>query len=99
MEAIELKEAAKKGVDFLISVYEGAEDILVEEVDIDEQQKTWFITYSYLFKRKQVDHSPISTIGTSLSLLYPSRERNYKTLKIDAKTGAVLSMKIRELQG
>ena len=98
MEAIGVKEAANKGIAFLSSLYEGAEDVLVEEVEMDEQQQYWLITFSYLFQRKKVDH-PAPAFTTPLSFLYPSRERNYKTLKINAKTGDVLSMKIRELQG
>lgn len=99
MEAIGVKEAAKNGANFLNNLYEGAEDILVEEVEMDEQQQHWLITFSYLFRRKKMTDSPITELTSSLSLLYPSRERNYKTLKIDAKTGDVLWMKIRELQG
>ena len=97
MEAIGIKEAAKQGADFLKNLYENAADMLVEEVEMDEQQQYWFITFSYMYKKKRT--ADTGTTLDSLSLLYPSRERNYKTLKIDAKTGTVLSMKIRELQG
>ncbi|MBD2757837.1 hypothetical protein [Spirosoma validum] len=101
MEAIGVKEVAKQGADFLKNLYEDASDMLVEEVEMDDQQQYWFITFSYLYKKKRDERisTPLNATLESLSTLYPSRERNYKTLKIDAKTGAVLSMKIRELQG
>lgn len=98
MDAIGIKEAAKRGADFLRSIYESADDILVEEVELDEKQQAWLITFSYLYNRKQPENTTGNVLA-ALSTLYPSRERNYKTLKIDVKTGAVLSMKIRELQG
>lgn len=101
MEAIGVKEAAKQGADFLKNLYEDASDMLVEEVEMDDHQLNWFITFSYLYKKKRDERTstPLNATLESLSVLYPSRERNYKTLKIDAKTGTVLSMKIRELQG
>ncbi|GAB3641651.1 hypothetical protein [Spirosoma arcticum] len=96
MDILSIKEVVKNGVAFLKNLYEDADNILVEEVEMDDQQQYWFITLSY----KLVDAGFTTTEPTTLqSFLYPGKDRSYKTLKIDAKTGAVLSMKIRELQG
>lgn len=97
MEVVGIKEAVKNGIDFLKALYDGVSDILVEEVEMDEQQAYWFITFSYPTNRESAN-SPSSPLG-SLSFLAPSRDRKYKTLKINSKTGAVVSMKIREFQG
>ena len=98
MDILDIKEVVKNGVTFLKNLYENASGILVEEVEMDDQQQYWFITLSYrLTRRSSVVDEP--TTLQSLAFLYPSKDRSYKTLKIDAKTGAVLSMKIRELQG
>ena len=98
MDILSIKEVVKNGVIFLKNLYEDASNILVEEVEMDDQQQYWFITLSYtLIGARSTTAEP--TTLQSLAFLYPSKDRSYKTLKIDAKTGAVLSMKIRELQG
>lgn len=98
MDILNIKEVVKNGVAFLTNLYEDAGTILVEEVEMDENQQYWFITLSYKLTDKGSEVAEPATLQ-SLAFLYLSKDRNYKTLKIDAKTGAVLSMKIRELQG
>lgn len=98
MDILNIKEVVKNGVAFLKNLYEDAGTILVEEVEMDEHQQYWFITLSYKLADEGSEAAEPTTLQR-LAFLYPSKDRNYKTLKIDAKTGAVLSMKIRELQG
>ncbi|MGA0559556.1 hypothetical protein ACO2Q8_23050 [Larkinella sp. VNQ87] len=69
-------------------------DFLVEEVEMDDSKKYWFITISFLVKNDKLASSPLS----ALAKLNPEYERKYKTVKIDASNGEFVSMKIRELQ-
>ena len=60
--------------------------MLVEEVEssVDDGRPVWLVTLSV--------ERPLSPIGAALG-----RTRDYKTVKVDAETGNILSMKIREL--
>ena len=81
---IEVKAAANAAVAYLKQIFEEANTIQLEEVEISDDEKYWLITLSFDQKDKY---------GNS----YSNRSRKYKTFKIDATTGNVLSMKIREL--
>lgn len=67
------------------------EDLRLEEVDLSEDQKFWFVTLGY--------SRPVDKTQNLLAEIIPSSkfERDYKIFKIDAETGDVKSMKIREL--
>jgi len=84
---IDVKQAAQSAASFVYELYrdKGASDVRLEEVELVEDGKFWLITLSF---------QPPPTIGVLLQK--PSRQ--YKTLKVDAETGQVLSMKIRELE-
>lgn len=72
------------------------EDLRLEEVELSEDQKFWFVTLGF--------ERPVVQKKNSLSELLPTPlpassqyEREYKIFKIDSETGEVQSMKIREL--
>ena len=67
------------------------EDLRLEEVELSEDQLFWFVTLGY--------NRPVDKTHNFLADLVPSSkfERDYKIFKIDAETGDVKSMKIREL--
>jgi hypothetical protein len=60
----------------------------LEEVELVEDEKFWLITLSFELPPPTFALGPLSLRG----------ERQYKTFKVDAQTGQVLSMKIRELE-
>ncbi len=67
------------------------EDLRLEEVEISDDKKYWFITLGF---SRPVDKSknPLADL-----VAISSYERVYKVFKINAETGEVQSMKIREL--
>jgi hypothetical protein len=90
---ISIKEAAQKAVEFCQDLYADAQELLLEEVEFDEMTNFWLITISFWIQ-KHVEDAP--SVFTSP---FASRfERRYKTLTVNANTGLVMSMKIRELQ-
>ena len=83
---IDVKQAAQSASGFFWELYrdEGTTDVRLEEVELVEDGKFWLITLSF---------QPLPTIN-----LLQKQSRQYKTFKVDAQTGQVLSMKIRELE-
>jgi len=69
----------------------GTEDLRLEEAELSEDKKHWFITLGFI--------RPVDKTSNPLADLMATRnyEREYKVFKIDATTGEVKSMKIREL--
>ncbi|OCR00587.1 hypothetical protein BCD67_11440 [Oscillatoriales cyanobacterium USR001] len=67
------------------------EDLRLEEVELSDDKKYWFITLGF---SRPVDKSknPLADL-----VAVSSYERVYKVFKINAETGEVQSMKIREL--
>ena len=67
------------------------EDMRLEEVELSDDKKYWFITLGF---SRPVDKSknPLADL-----VAVSSYERVYKVFKINAETGEVQSMKIREL--
>jgi len=67
------------------------EDLRLEEAELSEDQKHWFITLGFI--------RPVDKTSNPLADLIATRnyEREYKVFKIDATTGEVQSMKIREV--
>lgn len=91
---ISIKEAAQQAAEFCRQLYPDAQDFLLEEVERDENDKFWLITISVLATVSKRSSSPLIAI-TGVESRF---ERHYKILKVDAQTGEVISMKIRELQ-
>ncbi|OIP66911.1 MAG: hypothetical protein AUK43_21015 [Oscillatoriales cyanobacterium CG2_30_40_61] len=74
----------------LKSLIGSIENLRLEEVELSDDKKFWFITLG--FERK------ITNKNNRLKLeIAPQSLREYKVFKINAETGEVESMKIREL--
>jgi hypothetical protein len=86
--ALDVKSAVAKAIEFSQQILEPqrTSTILVEEVEswVEDGRPVWLVTLSV--------ERPLSPIGVALG-----RMRDYKTIKVDAETGDVISMKIREL--
>ena len=80
---IDVKVAANAGAEYLKQLFPDAKNIQLEEVEISEDEKFWSVTLSF-------------DDGDNYSLHF-NRAKKYKIFKINANTGNVQSMKIREL--
>jgi len=81
---ITVKEAAQKAVSYFTDLYANQfRNVLVEEVE--QSDGYWYITLGYDLP------SVIAQFGGKAP-------RGFKTFKIDAGTGEVVSMKIREVE-
>ncbi|GGA20550.1 hypothetical protein [Okeania sp. KiyG1] len=79
--------AANKYLQSLQSILEyKIEDLRLEEVEFSEDRKYWLITLGFI----------ANTTGEEESF-FSKKERDYKVFKVNAETGKVEAMKIREL--
>ena len=79
--------AAKNYLNSLQSILEyKIQDLRLEEVELSEDRKYWLITLGFI----------ANTTGEEESF-FSKKEREYKVFKVNAETGKVESMKIREL--
>ena len=98
---LQVQDAARIAFDYLQQLYNSDEvtPLMLEEVELSDDEKYWFITFSLSRKLPPPPQSKLSKLteqATSL-LTTPKVETIYKVIKVDAKTGDVLSMKIREI--
>jgi hypothetical protein len=84
---IDVKEATDKAKEHLASFFPDAENVQLEEVELTDDKAHWLITLSY----EGVSHSVASSLLVGKSV-------RYKIFKLDAKSGEVLSMKIRDIK-
>ncbi len=86
---IDVKEAARVAAEYFADLYSSADpdSLRLEEVELAEDEQYWMITLSF---RESVEERQWLSNDTS---------RQYKVFKIDAETGKVISMKIRQLEG
>jgi len=84
---INVKEATDKAKEYLVSFFPDAEQVQLEEVELSEDKSHWLITLSY----EGVSASVASSMLVGKSVLY-------KVFKLDAESGEVLSMKIRDIK-
>ena len=82
---LDVKEAAQRASAFLAGLYtdQDVSNVQLEEVELSDDGKRWMITLSF---------PEPSQLGTF------KFRRKYKVFTIDAKTGDVKSMKIREVE-
>lgn len=82
---IEVKQAAEAAFAYFTELFKGGYyNLALEEVELSNDEKYWFITLGY---------NPPATGFTQITGAGIKRE--YKQFKIDAATGKVISMKIR----
>jgi len=84
---IDVNKAAEKARSHLVSFFPEAERVQLEEVELTDDKTHWFITLSY----EGVSNSVASSLLVGKSV-------RYKIFKLDAESGEVLSMKIRDIK-
>ena len=84
---MDVKEATEKAIEYFKKFYPNVEKVQLEEVEITDDDKYWNIVLSY----ENVETTP-------LSYLQIGQQRTFKVFKIDADTGKVRSMKIKNIK-
>ena len=84
---INVKEATEKAKEHLMAFFPDAEEIQLEEVELTPDKAFWLITLSYAGVSNSVASSLL--VGKSM---------RYKIFKLDAESGEVLSMKVRDFK-
>jgi len=84
---IEVKNAVKMAFEAFNELYESKrfEDILLEEVELSDDNASWLVTIG--FYRRTPSINIIESIGSKKYI------RMYKTIRINAETGKLISMK------
>ena len=88
MSRIIVKEAVIRAIQFLATVQESnpPEDVTVEEVELSDDGLFWLITIGFFPSGSSI--AAITGGGTY---------KQYKIFKVDASSGEVISMKMRDL--
>ncbi len=68
-------------------------DLSIKEVELTEDRSFWLITLGFGTPIKPQENS----FTTTLALLIPTSQREYKVLKVNSQTGELEAMKIRKL--
>lgn len=84
---INVTDATRRAKEYLMTFFPDAEQVQLEEVELGTDKKHWLITLSYEGGSGSVASSML--VGKSL---------RYKIFTLDAKSGEVLSMKIRDIK-
>jgi len=92
----DVKSAVGAARNYFSELYENVVDVRLEEVELTEDKQRWTVTLSGLFPPPPTVDDPAFQSAMS-SVFGTPRERVYKTLTVDARTGEVQSMKIRQL--
>lgn len=93
-QPIGVKEAVLAAQKYIRQAYpEGLIGLRLEEVEMSDDERYWYITLGFSRIDEPVPLDAISSIDAMIAGRQTVRE--YKVFKIDAKTGKVLSMKIR----
>jgi len=90
-----VKEAVQAAEQWVRELYpkQELEHLRLEEVTLSEDDRYWRITLGWVEPAVQMPASISFALGKDIHVL----PRVYKTLEVDAETGAVKSMKIREV--
>ncbi|MBU0699797.1 hypothetical protein KKE26_00635 [bacterium] len=80
---IDVKEAAQRASQYLQCLISSAKDITLEEVELTDDEKFWFITLSCY------------NIASDVQSLFGNTIKVFKVFKVKRDNGEVISMKIR----
>lgn len=84
---INVKQAIEKSKEHLTAFFPEAENIQLEEIELTNDKAHWLITLSY----EGVTSSVASSLLVGKSVIY-------KQFKLEAESGNVISMKIRDIK-
>lgn len=92
---IGVKEAVAAAQQYVRELYSKTDlkHLRLEEVELSEDERYWYITLGWAESGVRLPTSLSAVLSSEVHVL----PRVYKTFEIDAQTGAVKSMKIREV--
>lgn len=100
---IDVKAAVVAAEAYVPQLYESVQGVLLEEVELDHKRNTWSVTLSFFTRKEGVMMvSPLekllgmsSAVG-SLSAKDPNVLRLFRRFLVDARSGEVVAMKMRD---
>jgi hypothetical protein len=93
MPVTEAVQVAARHLQLLIP---DADDILLEEVEISDDDQYWLVTLGFAYGKDGAAASKDAPLTPLARALAATRPRKYKVFRINRATGEVRSMKIRE---
>lgn len=98
---IDVKQAVLNASTALGEFYSGQvlTGVQLEEVELSDDEKSWFITIGFYLEEPRPPMSPVSGPASALQQMFlrPEYKRQFKIFKVDTETGRVVSMKIRPI--
>jgi hypothetical protein len=92
---IDVKEAVRKVAAYFLKLYPklgAGANVMLEEVEQSEDGSYWHVTMGYDVERR------VSGPPGLQHMFGPEPERHYKIFRVDARTGRIISMKIRPVK-
>lgn len=91
---LDVKQAAKLALEYFKELYSIGPfmDVALEEVEMSDDGGYWMITLGFDAPKSSKTASPLA------DALGPRFVRKFKIFKVDARTGKVVSMRIRKLE-
>ncbi len=84
---INVKDATERAREHLVSFFPDADEVQLEEVELTADKAYWLVTLSY------------SGVSNSVaSSLLVGKSMRFKIFKLDAESGEVISMKVRDFK-
>ncbi len=71
-------------------------DMRLEEIERSEDESRWFITVSFL--RPLTTEDQRTVLAPFAQVIGADKKRDYKSVEVDASTGEVRAIKIRQLE-
>lgn len=91
---IDVKQATTEAAKFMVELLPTVSDILLEEVELSEDDKSWRVTLSALAPASPPPDAFQKALRSSSIFALPT-DRIYKVFTIDSENGVVRSMKMR----
>ena len=86
---ITVREAAHAAEAYFRQLFP-ARNVSLEEVELSEDEKHWLITLGY-----EVEVPMVPSVSALNPFIQPEKKTKYKLFKVNAQTGSVVAMKIR----
>lgn len=95
-DPIDVREAVRAAGQYMRDLYqgEGLPNLRLEEVELSEDGSEWLVTFGFTASEKDVETNGfITAIGGATT----RPRRDYKIIRVDARTGKAIAMNIRTL--
>jgi hypothetical protein len=100
---IDVKVAVAAAEAYVPQLYESVQGILLEEVELERERSLWSVTLSFFTRKEGIRMTTplerlmaMNSTLASLSSPDPDVLRLFRRFLVDARTGEVVAMKMRE---